>query len=372
MKRVLVACAAASLAVVYFPAAAAADPAALNTSYAAAAKVTPGGGVTPQLTTSGALGSLLDFLTPVLNQVVTPLTTQLTGLPSTLVADLVTGLTASGYSAASPTSAQSPPASGFPNCSSNGWSADDCFGPLVPTVSAAPLLTVGSGTLQGYAAADSTGAFGQAQTAGVLLSVLGISVGNLGAATSASQCLSSRVCTSSATLTSLSLLGGTVAAKTASDGSLLVSLSGGSYAALSTLSSPVTLTPAGILSASAQAVGGALQLKIGLSLTDLLSAFGIPNVLASLNATDTGSTVSLTLTIGPGTKSATDSATAWGLEVGIGLSANIQLSILGLVTVGVVVPADSTTGNLVDLQLAYTSAANADVVNPSGAPPALT
>jgi hypothetical protein len=371
MKRALIVLVATSLTVTASPASAGADPVPLNTSYAAAAKITPGGGITPQVTTGGALGGLLDFLTPVLDQVVTPLTAQLLSLPSTLVGSLVGGLTDAGYYANSPSSAQSPPASGYPTCASDGWNSDDCYGPLVPTISAAPLLTLGTGTLQGYAAADSTGSFGQAQTAGLMLSLLGINVGNLGVASSASQCLASHVCSSSSTLTGLSLLAGAVAAKTASDGSLLVSLNSGSYVALSTVSSPVTLSAAGVLSATAQSVGGALQLKIGLSLHDLLGALGIADVLSSLDATDSGSAVTLTMTIGPGTQTASDTTSAWGLEVGIGLSANLQLSVLGLVTVGLVAT-DPTGANLVDLQLGYTSAVNATNTDPSGAPPALT
>ena len=60
-----------------------------------------------------------------------------------------------------------------------------------------------------------------------------------------------------------------------------------------------------------------------------------------------------------------------GLEVGLGLAVNLQLSVLGLATVGVVAT-DSSPGNLVDLQLAYTSADDAAAADPSGAPPALT
>jgi hypothetical protein len=295
----------------------------------------------------------------------------LTSLPSTLVADLVAGLTAAGYDADSPSTAQAPPSSGFPTCTAGTWNADDCYGPLVPTVSAAPLLSLGTGTLQGYAAADSTGAYARAGTAGVLLSLLGVNVGNLGLADAAAQCLANGTCTATSTLTGLSLLSGTVAAKTAGDGSLLVSIAGGPYVAVSTLSSPVSVSAAGVLSATVQAQSGALRIKVGLGLTDLLAALGIGASLSSVNATDAGSAVTLSLTIGPGTKSSSAAASAWGLDVSVGLDVNVQLSVLGLVTVGLAAP-DSATGNLVDLQLAYASAADTDNSPISGAPPALT
>jgi hypothetical protein len=107
MKRTLVSLiATASLVVVALPGSAAADTP-LATSYAAAAKVTPGAGLAPQVTTAGALGGLLDFLTPVLDNVVTPLTTQLLSLPTTLVSDVVSGLVGAGYEANSPNTPQS-------------------------------------------------------------------------------------------------------------------------------------------------------------------------------------------------------------------------------------------------------------------------
>ena len=108
-----------------------------------------------------------------------------------------------------------------------------------------------------------------------------------------------------------------------------------------------------------------------MTLDNLLTAIGVPDTLDSLGATDTGSTVTLDLTIGAGAKSTSSGASGWGLEVGIGLDVNLQLSVLGLATIGVVAP-DSSTGNLVDLQLAYTSADDVDATDPSGAPPALT
>ena len=370
MKRTLVSLiATASLVVVALPGSAAADTP-LATSHAAAAKVTPGAGLAPQVTTAGALGGLLDFLTPVLDNVVTPLTTQLLSLPTTLVSDVVSGLVGAGYEANSPNTPQSPPSSGFPDCSTGTWTSATCYGPLVPTISAAPLLTLGTGTLQGYAAADATGSYSAARTAGLDLSVLGISLGDLGVASSSSQCLASGVCSSAGTLASLSLLSGVVSARTATDGSLQVSVNGSSFAPLSALTSPTTVSAAGV-TATVQAQGAALRVNVALSLDQLLGALGIADVLSSLNASVLSSTITLSLTIGAGQATTTGGVSAWGLELGLGLSADIEISVVGLVQVSVVVPGDATSGNLLDLELAYTTATSAASTGLSGAPPDL-
>jgi hypothetical protein len=371
MKRSLLTCTAAlaATALVVSAAGPAAADSSLGTSYAAAAKVSPGGGLSPTISTSGAIGALLDFLTPVLNDVVTPLTTALTSLPSTLIADVAAGLDGSGYVANSPDTAQSPPGSGFPTCGSTGWTGGDCFGPLLPAVSAAPLISVGTGTVQGYGAADATGAYGAAQTSNVAVSLLGISLGSLGVAGSTSQCLANRVCSSTGTLTGLSLLSGAVAAKI-TGGALQVSLNGGAYKSLGSITSPVTLSAAGI-TATAQTVNGMLQLNVGLSLDSLLTALGIADVLSSLGASDNGSTITLTVNLGAGTSTSTDTTSGWGLEVGLGLSANVSISVLGLIGITVAAPDTTTTGDLMDMQLAYSAATNADV-SAAGAPPALT
>jgi hypothetical protein len=374
MKRSFIA-AAATLAlgatVAVPPAVATADSPALGTSYATAAKVTPGGGITTTVTTGGAVGGLLDFLTPVLEGLIDPLTSQLLSLPGTVVNDLSSGLSGAGLSANSPSSPLSPPSSGYPDCSSSGWSSDTCFGPLVPNISAAPLLTLGTGTLQGYAAADSSGAYGKARTAGIVLSLLGLPLGTLGVAESSSRCLTGHDCTSGGTLTGLSLLGGAIAAQTGSDGGLQVSVGGGALLPASSLSAPVTVNAAGLTASVQSAANGTLQVSVGLGLSSLLSALGIGS-LDALNGTDAGSTIALTLTIGSGASASSTSSSAWGLEIGLGIQADIAISVLGIVSVGLSIDSDSGTGNLADLQLAYSAATPPDNVNPSGAPPALT
>ena len=224
--------------------------------------------------------------------------------------------------------------------------------------------------MQGYAAADATGSYSAARTAGLDLSVLGISLGDLGVASSSSQCLASGVCSSAGTLASLSLLSGVVSARTATDGSLQVSVNGSSFAPLSALTSPTTVSAAGV-TATVQAQGAALRVNVALSLDQLLGALGIADVLSSLNASVLSSTITLSLTIGAGQATTTGGVSAWGLELGLGLSADIEISVVGLVQVSVVVPGDATSGNLLDLELAYTTATSAASTGLSGAPPDL-
>jgi hypothetical protein len=351
------------------PAAATAVTPTLGSSYAAAAKVTPGSGVTASVSTSGAIGGLLDFLTPVLDDVVTPLSTQLTALPGTLVDSVVAGLLGTGFSATSPGAAQSPPASGYPDCSTSGWNTGDCYGPLVPSVSAAPLVTIGTGTVQGYAAADATGSYARAQTTDLVLSLLGVSIGDLGVATSSSQCLATRVCSSAGQLAGVSLFGGALAVRTDSTGALQVSVGGGAYASLTAFTS-TTVTGSGV-TAHAAAQGSTLRVGVDLTLDQLLTTLGIADTLSQLGAADAGSTVTLTLSFGSGTSTGTDDTRAWGLDIGVGLAVNASISVLGLVSVNLTVSDTSANGDLLDLQLGYSAAANADD-NPTGGPPNLT
>jgi hypothetical protein len=170
----------------------------------------------------------------------------------------------------------------------------------------------------------------------------------------------------------LSLLGGQVKAQTDSNGLLQVSTNGGPFVGVSSLSSPVSVAGAGV-TATAQSQGAALRVNISMRLDDLLAALGISADLDSLNTTVTSSAITLGLSIGTSTTSGADTAESAGLELGVGLSTNVQLSVLGLATVSLTAPDTTATGNLVDLQLAYASAANtAPQSDPSGAPPALT
>lgn len=335
-------------------------------SHASAARISIGSGLHASVSTGGDLGGLLDFLTPVLNQVVNPLTSNLNSLSDDFVSDLAAGLTGVSFAADSSSSAGSM-SGDYPSCSSPGWSDGNCFGPLLPAVAAPPLVTVTTGTLQGYAGTDDTGAKAQSRAADLGLNVLGLQLGTLGAANASASCTAAGDCTASSTLTGLNLLGGKVLARTGSTG-LEVSLNGSAYAPLATYSG-VTSVTAGLVSATAQSAGNMLQLRIGITLSQLLSALGIGASLDDLNTADAGTSVSLILTIGAGSVTTGGTATAYGLRIGLGLDAAVSLSVLGLVSANVNVAAGANA--LVTVDLGYVSAKAPETFDTSGAPPDL-
>jgi hypothetical protein len=326
-----------------------------GSSYSTAAKSTPGTGIAPVTTTTG----LLSFLSPVISGVVNPLTAALTALPSTLLTDVAAGLTGSGLQATNPGIAQTAPSAGtYPaSCASGGWNSSDCYGPTIPTVSAAPLLALTSGATQGFATGDSTGYTARAKIADPNLTVLGLNIGDLGLVEASSFC-STSACTSTQALSNLSLLGGAVQAKIASGNLFQVSVAGGAYVTVSGLSTKSGT--GGGLPYTVSANGNLLKVQIGLSLTQLLTGLGLGNLLSTVSGlADAGSTASLTLVIGPGTAPVTGSTQTWGLEVGVDLSASISLSLLGLAGVTIAVPtgiSGANYGDLLDLKLAYTNA----------------
>lgn len=331
-----------------------ADATNYNDSFAEAARVVPGSGSTPSVDTGGVIGGLLSPLTPALSTALNPLQTALSGLSQTIVSDLA-ALTDADQTASSGELSQPPPASGFPTCGTTGWDIGNCYGPTVPTVSAAPVLSLGTGTMQGFATADPTGSYAQAHAAHLQLSLLGIPIGDLGVADGATTCAAAGACTASATLADASLLGGQLGLSTASDGSLQVSIAGAPAVALSTLTSPVALSVAGLVSATVQANGDAVGVQIGLTLGSLLSALGLPDVLTGLAGATDSSTVTLDLTIGASTSASASGAEAVGLNLSIGLAVDVTVSLLGLGSVSLSLP-DTSGGNLVDLQLARTTA----------------
>lgn len=339
--RVLVAGAAACtlLAATTAPAAATGT----GSSHSAAAETSAGSGLDPAVATSG----LVALLSSVLGGVVNPLLATLTAAPQQTLTHVVDGLTGAGLQADNESAQQARPASGYPTCSSGGWTGTNCYGPLTPAVSAGA-VTLSTGAVQGYATGDSQGYVAAAHVADPNLTVLGISIGNLGVVDASASCGAS-ACSTTQTLSGGSLLGGI--ALTVSNGTLLAEIGGTSVPATG-----VGISGAG-LTGIATLGGNLLTLKLSLSLTQLLSGLGLSSVLGLLSGVvTTGTTVTLTVMIGPGSQSPAGSAAAWGLDVGVDLSADIKLSVLGLAGVEV------TTGgggapDLLDLKLAYATAA---------------
>lgn len=363
MKRPIALAAAVSVvaALILVPTAGAgAETTVVNTSYAAAAQVNPGAGLNTTLTTTGSLGGLFDFLTPVLTQVVNPLNARIQSLPNVVVTDLVTELTGVHLNASSSDTGQSAPGSGYPDCSSGQWNSDTCYGPVGANAGLDSIMTVGTPSVQGYATADATGAYGAARTASVSANLLGVSFGSLGTVESSSKCLVSKDCSSTASVSGVSLIGGKVAARVDASG-LTVSVNGSSYGPVGNYSTPVSVTGGG-QQATVQAQNGQLLVTTPMSLAQLLSAFSLPP-LTGLNATDAGSTINVDLLLGAGNPNGDKSTNSWGLEVGIGFQASIQINVAGLVNVSLVTGGPTPTSNLADLKLAFTSADDVDTAS---------
>jgi hypothetical protein len=332
-------------------------PAAASTptgsAYAAAVKATAGTGVSVNVTTTG----LLQFLSPILSGLVNPLTTALLAAPNQLVSGVVGGLAGTGKQASSASTQVTRPASGYPTCTGS-WTSSNCYGPATGSVPLSPLLSISTGTLQGYATGDATGFIGSAQTANPVLSLLSLNnLINLGVVQSTSSCTLAGTCSSTQSVTGLSALGGLVTASVASSDGLLKLTVAGVPLTAGNVNVPAGL-PSGVTSLSVSLGSNLATLKIGISLTTLLAGLGLAGALSG-SLTTTGTSVYLTLTIGPGSVTGSGSVQAWGLEVGVDLSATISLTLLGLAGVTVSVPtgiSGTSYGNLLDLKLAYTNA----------------
>jgi hypothetical protein len=339
------------------PAASAPAPGA-GLAHSAAAQVNPSAGIatSTSVTVLGAIKA--DLLT---TNLVDPLVNAAAALPNSMVAGLSAGLIGAGLQADNPANGQPRPSAGqYPTCGQQGWTAGDCYGPLVPTVSAGSLLALGTGTVQGFATGDSHGYLAAAHAADVQLSLLGVPLGDLGVIDSTASCTNppAPVCTPTQALSGGSLLAGALRVSIAS-GQLVATLNGASIPAAGR-----TITLAG-LSITVALTGNLLTLKIALSLDQLLGLLGLPNLLSALGAlgvvSDNGTSAALTVTLGPGNTASTGSTTAsWGLQLGLDLSATVALKvnlfIVKLATISVGIGAKTPAPDLVDLRLAFSTA----------------
>ena len=351
--------AALALLTASLPGTAASSASGAGSSHSAAAAVSS---TTSGLTVTSS-GTLVGIdVTKLTTNLINPLVNGLTALPTTLVNNLITSLTASGLSADNPASQQQRPSSGtFPTCGQQGWTSSDCYGPLTPSISAAPVITLSTGATQGYATGDSQGYIAAARTADPTLNLLGLSIGDLGVMDSQAKC-STSTCSATQNLSGGSLLSGAVT-YTVADGTLAAKVNGVSLAGGSK-----SITWGG-LATTVTVNGNLLTLSITLGLTQILTALGLPSLLTSVlsilglgGLSDAGTSATLTVKIGPGTTvNAGASAAAWGLDVSADLSAVALklkgLSLLGLLNLGTVtIGASGTAPDLFDLKLAYSSA----------------
>ena len=372
-RRIAVLTALTCAVAVTVPAAVPASATSTGSSYSAAAYGTAG----TLNVTAGGTG-----LTGTLASLLTPLTSALNGLANSLASTLVTSITNAGLTATTPASTQSAPASGFPNCTTGGWNRQDCYSASSGNALGVPgVLSLGLNAAQGYAAADSTGYQAAAQVADPSLSLLGISIGDLGVAQSSATCPTTGSCSASVSLTNASLLGGLIKLKTATGSNLLqVQLGTNPWIPLSSLGTSLTAVGTGI---SAKADGTFLQINISISLTQLLSGLGLGGLLSSLAGLDlTGTSLTLSVLVGPGS-STSNGATAWGLDVGLDLSGSINISATSLLSgllgsASITIPSGITgsptaLGNLASLELAYTAVTAGSAVSsaPVWFPPGL-
>ena len=353
---------------------AAAQPAQADTvgaSYSAAVNVQAGGGVDPTIGTTGSLAGLLDFVQPVLDQFATPVASAISQLPGTAVSGLVNAAT--GSLVANSTGSQSAPSSGtWPACSDSGWNSTNCYNASTTAAAGGVPVSLSLGAAKGWASSDSSTAAAGSQVASASVTALGLNVATVDTAQSVTSCTGpngsqSGSCTSSPSFGTANLVGGGVKVTSAADGSLLVSVGGASPVPVGSLPGQSTVTWNGS-TVAVTASGSSLELAIPMTLDQLLSQLGIADTLSSLNATDDGSTITLDVYVGPWSASS-PSRTA-GLRIGIGLTADIAVSVLGLVDV-TVSQGDSSLGNLAAVELAYTAAAAADSSDGSAPLPTL-
>jgi hypothetical protein len=267
------------------------------------------------------------------------------------------------YLASSSDNSQSAPNDGsFPDCGSDGWSQDDCYSATSIVSAVNPVVSVTAARAEGYAAQDSDGATAAARTTDVDLSALGVDVGTLGTAEASTACPDSGACTTTGSFDNVQLLGGAVQAKSNGNGAVLVAVNGDDFQPASDLAGSTAVTD-GDLSATVQPVGDAVEVSVNLTLDQLLTGLGVANDLADLSAYDAGSTITLDVILGGEDAGASDSR-GDGLRVGIGVTADIELSVLGLVGDSITVN-DTPTGNVTDLQLAFTTATGPTAVDDS-------
>ena len=364
-RRALTAVGAAGLAislVATVPAAPAVADTSRGSAYSAAGQVGTANGLQVKTSTSG----LLIFLQPVLAAVLDPLLSTVTSVIPSVVGQLTstlvggTGLSATNNGTTVPT-----PTNGvYPTCSSP-WDSSDCYGTTPLSVGLPPLLNISLGSPQGYAAYDPTNGYSAgSQILAPAVSLLGISLVQAGVIQSTSQCSPTGTCTHTQSTTNLSLLGGAVTLNIA-NGNSLVTINNGAQSTGGNL--PLQLLGNGI---SVSVTGNLLTAKVTLSLDSLTGMLGLSSLVGGA-----GASVVLTLTAGPGDYNPSGSASSWGLDLGLDLSANISID-LGLAGIKISIPTGitgSNYGNLLDLKLGYTSAtAKQQTTGGTWFPPGLT
>jgi hypothetical protein len=327
------------------------------------------------LTLTGSLGGLLSgLIAPIVSNALNPLVAALQDTASEAVGAAL-GPTSS-YQASTPTTqGGTKPATfpadlpaGLPSPCSTSSTTQPCYNGTPASVNAAPLATVGVTSLSGYtqqtpAAADSTSPiFGRAQTASARVSVLPAVPSIVNPAISTGTVDSMATCpndgntspSAQVSAANVSLLGGKVTLAVADGSIATITANGTTYPGVDSLP---TLSFGGL---TVQPYGDSIAVTLPLTLSQVLTALGLPGSVSTtlLTYATSGTALNLTFVIGPNVSVTKTSVTAWGIGVGVDLSGSLTFDLLGVVGATVAVPSGisgSTFGNVLDLRLAYSS-----------------
>jgi len=360
------------------PAACLAGPASASSpgsAYASNGAVFAQPGFMVTTTTSGILAPV-NWLT---NGIVSPIVSSLTNLSPTLGVAFTDALVNAGLRAiASTAHTLNAPASGFPDsCAANGWDANDCYGPETPDIGAFDTVELGSGLSQGFATATPTGFLSRAQIADPQLAVLGVDLASLGTVTSQASCTLAGVCSGTHSLTDTKILDGLIDIQSWSpSGVVMLSIAGGPTESLDDITKDWTALNSGV---DIKASQDTMYVRVDVTLPQLLDGLNLGGLLDGVSGLVTSGThLSLTLSISSGSTVHSDgSVEAYGARIGLDLSGDIELSLLGglsAVDIGIPTGMDDNGhfGNLLDFDVAYSNAEPGDI--PSGSqwvPPGL-
>lgn len=333
-------------------------------------------GLEVSLPPDSLVGGLLGWaLNPIINNILTPVTSALNGIPAAVVNPLL-GAVAGDSTAGTPSSespsrepfalaAGSSPSSGNPaSCTDTSGT---CYASPITVGADLGILKLALGTVHGLTESVSTTSgydlVAQSQVAGLDLGLLGIDLLSLDALTSSTTCtvVGEGVPRAAASSAGLSLLGGIVTVGVAEGtGALDVSIAGQPVVGLGTVDLTAIDGNLGPL-ADVSLDEHLLRVGVGLSVEDLLRGLGVPGLWDLLRTLVlTTADAKIVLEISNDLHSDETSADASGLHIGVGLYVNIEANLLRLVGARIATAgsAAAAANNLVSLDLARTSCAS--------------
>jgi hypothetical protein len=248
------------------------------------------------------------------------------------------------------------------------------------------LINMALTALSGYTEQVASGAdatnpmFGRAQATGLSVAVLpGISslanpLITSGTVDSIASCPNDAKTAPSAneSVASVSLLGNVVTFSVANGDIANLKVNATTYGTIPKL--PTLTLTGGIV---VQPYGGqAVAVSLPLTLSQVATGLGLPSsVISTLTQYGvTGTSLTLTLIVGPNDFVTKTGAQAWGLGLGVDLSGALSFNLLGLVGAAVTVPTGIGSGNygdVLDLRLAYSSCTVGSTGGGGGSTPAV-